>query len=266
MSVQYHLKIAPGDVAPYVLLPGDPGRVPVVASLWDQARAVATNREFVTYTGSYRGVPISCTSTGIGCPSTAIAMEELARVGATTFLRIGTCGTFQDSVAPGDVAIFDSAARYDGASRLYAPLAFPAVADHAVVSAAIRAGRELEMPFHVGTTRTADSFYAMHPRPGSSFGGYWQSSWREHFEDLKRMNVVAAEMEASVIFVLARVWGLRAGGIAVVLDNVLKVSGAEGRFDPEAQFVHGGDEIERLARMGCETLRHLAEADGVAAQ
>jgi uridine phosphorylase len=101
----------------------------------------------------------------------------------------------------------------------------------------------------------------MHPRPGSSFGGYWQSSWREHFEDLKRMNVVAAEMEASVIFVLARVWGLRAGGIAVVLDNVLGVSGEEGRFDPETQFVHGGDEIERLARMGCETLRLLAEAD-----
>ena len=261
MSLQYHLKVAPGDVAPYVLLPGDPGRVPVVASLWDDAREVASNREYVTYTGTYGGVPVSCTSTGIGCPSTAIAMEELARVGATTFLRIGTCGTFQDRVSPGDIAIFDSAARYDGASRLYAPLSFPAVADHAVVSAAIRAGRELGLPFHVGTTRTADSFYAMHPRPGSSFGGYWQSSWREHFEDLKRMNVVAAEMEASVIFVLARVWGLRAGGIAVVLDNVLGVSGEEGRFDPETQFVHGGDEIERLARMGCETLRLLAEAD-----
>ena len=261
MSLQYHLKVAPGDVAPYVLLPGDPGRVPVVASLWDDAREVASNREYVTYTGTYGGVPVSCTSTGIGCPSTAIAMEELARVGATTFLRIGTCGTFQDRVSPGDIAIFDSAARYDGASRLYAPLPFPAVADHAVVSAAIRAGRELGLPFHVGTTRTADSFYAMHPRPGSSFGGYWQSSWREHFEDLERMNVIAAEMEASVIFVLARVWGLRAGGISVVLDNVLRVSGEEGLFDPETQFVHGGDEIERLARMGCETLRLLAEAD-----
>jgi uridine phosphorylase len=135
------------------------------------------------------------------------------------------------------------------------------VADHAVVEAAIRAGRELGLPFHVGTTRTADTFYAMHPRAGSSFGGYWQSWWREHFEDLRRMDVVAAEMEASVIFVLARIWGLRAGGIAVVLDNVLKVAGDEGRFDPETQFVHGGDEIDRLARMGCETLRLLAEAD-----
>jgi uridine phosphorylase len=261
VSLQYHLKVAPGDVAPSVLLPGDPGRVPVVASLWDEAREVASNREYVTYTGTYRGVPVSCTSTGIGCPSTAIAMEELARVGATTFLRIGTCGTFQDHVRPGDIAVFDSAARFDGTSRLYAPLGFPAVADHAVVEAALRAGRELGLTHHVGTTRTADSFYAMHPRPGSSFGGYWQSSWREHFEDLRRLNVLAAEMEASVIFVLARIWGLRAGGIAVVLDNVLRVSGEEGRFDPETQFVHGGDEIDRLARMGCETLRILAETD-----
>jgi uridine phosphorylase len=188
-------------------------------------------------------------------------MEELARVGATTFVRIGTCGTFQDRVRNGDMAIFDSAARYDGASRLYAPIEFPAVASHEVVSAAIEAGRELGYPYHVGTTRSSDSFYAMHGRPGSSFNDYWQSSWREHFEDLKRLNIVAAEMEASVIFVLARIWGLRAGGIAVVVDNVLKVSGEAGEFDPEEQFAHGGDEIERLARMGSEIIRILSERD-----
>ncbi|MGA9160975.1 MAG: nucleoside phosphorylase [Actinomycetota bacterium] len=261
MSLQYHLKLAPGDVAPYVLLPGDPGRVPLVASLWDESHEVASNREYVTFTGTYQGVPISCTSTGIGCPSTAIAMEELARVGATTFVRIGTCGTFQDHVHTGDMAIFDSAARYDGASRLYAPLEFPAVASHEIVDAAISAGEGLGYPFHVGTTRSADTFYAMHPRPGSSFDGYWQSSWRDHFEDLKRMNVIAAEMEASVIFVLARIWGLRAGGVAVVLDNVLRVSGDSGEFDPQEQFDHGGDEIERLARMGSEIVRIVAERD-----
>lgn len=88
--MQYHTKLSPGDVAPYVLLPGDPKRVPVVASYWDEAHLVADNREHVTYTGVYKGMPISCTSTGMGCPSTAIAMEELARVGAKTFLRIGT--------------------------------------------------------------------------------------------------------------------------------------------------------------------------------
>ena len=97
MSAQYHVKLAPGDVAPYVLLPGDPGRVPVVASYWDEAREVARNREYVTYTGIYRGRLFICTSTGeFGAPSTAIALEELARVGATTFVRIGTC-----RIAPG---------------------------------------------------------------------------------------------------------------------------------------------------------------------
>jgi len=261
MALQYHVRLDDGDVAPIVLLPGDPGRVEVVARLWDEARHVATNREYVSWTGTYRGTPISCVSTGIGAPSTSIAMEELARIGATTFIRIGTCGTFLDHVAVGDMAIFDSAMRLDGASRSYAPIEFPAVAHHDVVTACIRAGDQLGYRYHVGTTRSADTFYARHPRPGSSFGGYWQADWREHFEDLKRMNVVAAEMEASVIFVLARVWGLRAGGISVVLDNVLHVSGESGEFDPEGQIEHGPDHVERLARMGCETARILAETD-----
>ncbi len=261
MALQYHLQVGSGDVAPYVLLPGDPGRVEVIASMWNEAHHVATNREYVTFTGTYRGAPISCTSTGIGAPSTAIAMEELARCGATTFFRVGTCGTFLDHVANGDMAIFDSAVRLDGASHGYAPPEYPAVASHDVVAAAVKAAETLEMPFHVGTTRSADTFYARHPRPGSSFNDFWQGWWRDHFEDLKRLNVVGAEMEASLIFVLARIWGLRAGGVAVVLDNVLGVSGDAGEFDPADQFDHGTDHVERLARLGSETIRILYEAD-----
>ena len=101
MALQYHTKLNTGDVAPYVLLPGDPKRVQVVASYWDEAHQVADNREHVTYTGTYKGMPISCTSTGMGCPSTAIAMEELARTGARTFLRIGTCWIRTNSSRPG---------------------------------------------------------------------------------------------------------------------------------------------------------------------
>jgi uridine phosphorylase len=261
MALQYHLQIESGDVAPYVLLPGDPGRVETIASLWDEAHRVATNREYVTYTGQYKGVPISCTSTGIGAPSTAIAMEELARCGVTTFFRVGTCGTFLDHISNGDMVIFDSAVRLDGASHGYAPPEYPAVASHDVVAAAVAAATRLEMPFHVGTTRSADTFYARHPRPGSSFGDFWQSWWRDHFEDLRRLNVAAAEMEASLIFVLARIWGLRSGGVSVVVDNVLRVSGESGEFDPEEQFEHGGDQIERLARLGCETIAELHAAD-----
>lgn len=261
MLEQYHLKIKKGDVAPYVLLPGDPGRVKKVASFWDEAKLVADNREYVTYTGTYKGVPISCTSTGIGCPSASIAMEELARCGATTFIRIGTCGTFQDNIENGDMAVFDSAVRLDGASHLYAPAEFPAVASHDVVEACIKAVEDLKIPYHVGTTRSADTFYARHAKPGSSFNNYWQSNWANHFKDLQRLNVVAAEMEASLIFVLARVWGLRAGGISVVLDNVLEVAGESGQFDPQKDVDHSEDHIDKLAISGCEAVKFLYEQD-----
>lgn len=261
MSVQFHLKTKEGDVAPYVLLPGDPGRVEVVASYWDEAHKVVSNREYVTYTGTYKGAPISCTSTGIGAPSTSIAMEELARCGATTFIRIGTCGTFQSHIKNGDVVVFDSAMRLDGASHLYAPPEFPAVASHDVVSACIEAMKELGFAYHVGTTRSADTFYARHAKPGSSFNGYWQSSWAHHFDDLRRLNIAGAEMEASLIFVLARVWGLRAGGISVVLDNVCEVAGEDGDFQPEKDIDHAADHIKNLCIGGCEAVKAMFEMD-----
>ncbi|HET9249311.1 MAG TPA: nucleoside phosphorylase [Actinomycetota bacterium] len=259
MSRQYHLKLAAGDVAPSVLLPGDPGRVPIVASFWDEAREVARNREYLTYTGTYRGTPISCTSTGIGAPSTAIALEELARVGATTFVRIGTCGSLQERVHVGDVAIFDSAVRSDGTSALYAPLELPAAADHDVVVAAVEAARGLGLPHHVGTTWTTDVFYT--PQEGVAFGGYHQSWARELNEDARRRNVLAVEMESSVLMVLTRIWGLRGGAMAVVSDDVFAMTEAGEAFDAEATFDVGAAQMERLARMGSETIRRLAQSD-----
>ena len=263
MSLQYHVRLAPGDVAPAVLLPGDPGRVEVVASLWDEARHVASNREYVTFTGTYRGVPISCTSTGIGSPSTAIALEELARAGATTFVRIGTCGSLQQRVRVGDVAILDSAIRADGTSTLYAPVEFPAVAHHEVVDAAIEAASGLGVPHHVGTTFSTDLFYV--PETGSAFGGYEQSAWRERYADVARTNALAAEMEAGVLMVLSRIWGLRGGAIALVAD-VAEERDESGAFDPQATFDVNDEPIERLARVGCETTRILAERDRRAAE
>jgi uridine phosphorylase len=259
MSLQYHIKCREGDLAPYVLLPGDPGRVQIVAAGWDEARKVAQNREYTTYTGSYRGVPISCTSTGIGCPSTAIALEELARVGARVFIRIGTCGTYLDHVRNGDLAIFDAAMRYDGTSHLYAPPEFPAVASLDVTQALIDAAQALGAQHHVGITRSADSFYARHPRPGSSFNDFWQSDWAGYMMDLKRLGVLGAEMEASIIFVLARVWGLRAGACAVVVDNVLEVVEDSGSFDPQAGFAHDREPIEIMGQVASEAVRRLHE-------
>ena len=257
MALQYHTKLDVGDIAPYVLLPGDPKRVATVASYWDEAHLVADNREHVTYTGTYKGMPISCTSTGMGCPSTSIALEELAQVGATTFLRIGTCGTFQDFINVGDIIVFDSACRYDGASKAYAPIEYPAAAHYQMINACVAACEDLGYAHHVGATRTADTFFAGHPRPGSSFNNYWHSSWEHYFEDLKRMNVYGAEMEASIIMILSRLWGLRAGGIAVTLDNMLTVSGEDGNFDPETQLDHSQDAIEKLSKAGCEALYQI---------
>ena len=261
MGLQYHLKCREGDVAPYALLPGDPGRVPIVAAHWDEAHLVSQNREYVTYTGVYKGVPITCTSTGIGCPSTAIAIEELARLGTRVFIRIGTCGTFQDYAQSGDLAIFDAAMRYDGTSRLYAPLEFPAVASLDVTQELIQAARAAGARYHVGITRSADSFYARHARPGSSFNDFWQSDWAQHFADLQRLGVLGAEMESSVIFVLARVWGLRAGAVAVVVDNVMKMAGETGQFDPEAGFAHNREPIDLMADVASEAVRLLHERE-----
>jgi uridine phosphorylase len=188
-------------------------------------------------------------------------MEELARCGATTFIRVGTCGTLLDHVDDGDMAIFDSAMRLDGASHGYAPAEFPAVAGHEIINASVAAAVGLGLKYHVGTTRSADTFYARHPCPGPSFDGFWQSDWQHHFEDLKRLNVLGAEMEASLIFVLVHIWGLRAGAISVVLDNVLRVSGESGEFDPGSQIDHNQEYIDQLARLGNDTVRLLFEAD-----
>jgi uridine phosphorylase len=253
--------LKPGDLAPTVLLPGDPGRVPIIAEYWDEAHKCLEHREYVIYTGTYKGVPISCASTGMGCPSTAILMERLARCDVTTFLRVGTCGGLQRDIKTGDIVVCDSAARYDGTSVHYAPLEFPAAAHYEVINACIETCQNSGHPFHVGTTRTADTFFARHPKPGASFNNYWQSSWAHFFEDLSRMNIAAAEMEASIVFVLARLWGLRAGAIAVVVDNMLDVCFKEEDFDPDEDLDHSPEHIENLSRIGCEIVYNLHQND-----
>lgn len=261
MPVQYHIHAQEGDVAPYVPLPGDPGRVETIASYWDSAKKIASNREYTTYTGVYKGMPISCTSTGIGAPSTAIALEELARIGATTFLRVGTCGTYQDEIENGDIIIFDSAVRFDGTSVLYAPIEYPAVANYEVLNACIAAAEKLNIPYHVGATRSGDTFYARQGKPGSSFNNFWQSNWEHFQEDMKRLNVKGSEMETGIVFVLPKLWGLRAGSMAVVVDNTFRVTDESGQFDAEATLDHSAGNIQRLAQLGSESLYTLYQSD-----
>ena len=158
-EMQYHVHLKRGDVGRYVLLPGDPGRVPLIASFFDNAKEVAFNREYRTWTGTVAGIKVSCCSTGIGCPSTAIAVEELIKCGADTFIRIGTCGALQREVKLGDLCITTGAVREEGTTRQYVPLSYPAVADLDVTLALRQAAKNLKLPAHTGIGHCKDAFF-----------------------------------------------------------------------------------------------------------
>lgn len=259
-SKQYHIGVSANEVAKYVLLPGDPGRVSFIASFWDKAEKVGQNREYTIYTGKVGGVPVSCCSTGIGGPAVAIAIEELARCGADTFIRVGTAGGFQPFVKVGDVAISDAAVRLEGTSRTYVRYEYPAIASYDVTLALIESAVRSKYPYVVGITRSGDAFYSQRPI-SNSFKGYWQSEMENVVQDLASANVVSGEMEASVIFTLARLFGLRSGAVCAVLDNVIKVVKKGAAFDPMKDFEHKPEYIERAAQTANGAVKILAKWD-----
>jgi len=257
-SLQYHIKCRKGDVARYVLLPGDPARVKVIASLWDESHKVAENRQYVTYTGKVSDVDISTTSTGIGSPSAAIAVEELARCGADTFIRVGTCGGYQKNQKIGDVAIATGAVRWEGTTRQYVPIEYPALSAPEVVMALVEAAEQLGFDYHVGISKSSDGLYA-----GMAFRGY-QQSWMKNIEaDFAMSNVVSAEMEASAIFTLASLFRLRAGSVCSIIDLVIAdeaqkpghVPSVEEAFQPKPEF------ILKSCRCAVEAVKILSKWD-----
>ena len=213
-EIQYHIRCRPGDVAPYVLLPGDPGRVPKIAGYMDEARLVAENREFVTYTGEYRGVSVSATSTGIGGPSTAIAVEELIRVGARVLIRVGTSGSMQPYVKPGDLGIALGAVRDEGTSRQYVPVEYPALADYRVVAALVEAAKRLGVRYHIGIFHTKDAFYSEVEPEKQPVYELWMERWRAW----TRSRVILSEMEAATLFVVASLRGAMAGAVCAAIE------------------------------------------------
>ena len=158
----YHIQVAPGEVGEIVILPGDPKRCAKIAKYFDDPVLIADNREYITYTGTVAGKKVSVTSTGIGGPSAAIALEELVRCGAHTFIRVGTCGGMQTNVKSGDVIVATAAVRMDGTSREYAPIEYPAAADFEVTTVLVRAAKTLDVPYHVGVVQCKDAFYGQH--------------------------------------------------------------------------------------------------------
>ncbi|WP_331232865.1 nucleoside phosphorylase [Natronorarus salvus] len=216
-ELQYHIEVGSEDVAPSVLLPGNPERVEKVVDLWDSWDEKAYHREYRTATGRYRKTPISVTSTGIGSPSAAIAVEELARVGTETFIRVGSCGAIQEGMAVGDLVITTGAVRQEGTSAEYVREDYPATADYEVVCALVAAAEELGYDYHTGLTMSADSFYAGQGRPG--FEGFRAAGSEALIDALQEANVKNVEMEASSILTLANVYGLRAGAVCTVYAN-----------------------------------------------
>ncbi|MGI8847605.1 MAG: nucleoside phosphorylase [Candidatus Dormibacteria bacterium] len=224
---QYHVQLDEGEIGGYVLLPGDPGRCELIASRLDGGRHVRSNREYTTWTGSLDGVAVSVTSTGIGGPSTAIAAEELIRLGAHTLVRVGTCGAMDPDLRFGDLVIAQAAVRNEGTSPQYAPLAFPAVADLDVVAALRDAARDNGRAHRIGVVVSSDAFYPEVDPPCSPV----ESELRARWDAWVRLRCLAAEMECSALFTIAALRGTRAGAILAVVNEA--AGGAEAM--PEAR-------------------------------
>ncbi len=206
---QYHVQLQRGDVGKYVLLPGDPGRCEPISRLFDNPQLVASNREYVTYTGTLDGVKVSVTSTGIGCPSAAIALEELVRVGADTFIRVGTSGAIQKDIKSGELAIITGAIRDEGTSLHYMPVEFPAIADIDLVLALQRAAKKTGATTRTGITQSKDSFYGQHEPERMGVAQNLLNRWRAW----EIGGALCSEMEASALFVIASMLRVRAGGV-----------------------------------------------------
>jgi uridine phosphorylase len=245
----HHVALRPGDVGRYVLLPGDPGRVERIAARFDNPRHVATEREYVTWAGELDGVPVACTSTGIGCPSTAIAVEELVGAGADTFIRVGTSGAMQPHIRTGDIGVITGGIRDEGTSRHYLPIEFPAVADIDVTLALREGARDVGHPFHLGVAQSKDSFYGQHEPTRMPVGPSLARRW----EAWTAGGAICSEMEAAALFIVAATLRARAGGVMLIFQNL-------DHLPPtEAEALLG--DVERVIDVAIAGLRRLIAAD-----
>ncbi|PSN96595.1 hypothetical protein B9Q06_00095 [Candidatus Marsarchaeota G2 archaeon ECH_B_2] len=204
--LQPHLMVGKGDVAEHVLIPGDPKRVELMATHLSNPVKVSENRQFVTVSGYYKGLPVSIVSSGIGVPAMLITVEELLRVGAKVLIRVGTTGGLQPDVKVGDLVVATASVRTDGGTQMYAPLGYPAVASRDVVEALSSYCAKSGLRFHEGVVWTSEAYYA------------------ETIDVAKRwhdLNVVSVEMEASGLFVLSSIKGVKAGAILVCDGNLI---------------------------------------------
>ena len=248
-ELQFHIKCKKGDVGRYVILPGDPGRCEAIAKLFDDYHHVVYNREFNIFTGTLDGETVSVCSTGIGAPSSAIAMEELHNIGADTFIRSGTCGGIAIDVQADDIVIATGAIRYEHTSVEYAPIEYPAVADFEITSCLKEASEKLGYTTHLGIVQCKDSFYGQHNPEKSPVSYELLNKW----ESWKRLGVKASEMESSAMFVLADALGCRCGScFHVVWNQEREAAGLDQIKNPDTS---------KSVKLSVEALRLLIEKD-----
>ena len=248
-ELQFHLQCRPGQVGRYCILPGDPGRCADIAKYFDDPVHIQTNREYVTYTGTLLGEPVSVVSTGIGGPSAAIAMEELCNLGADTFIRVGTCGGIKLEVRSDDVVIATGAVRMEGTSREYAPIEFPAVPDYQVLTALTQAAQALGKPWKAGVVQCKDSFYGQHSPDRMPVFYDLEQKW----EAWKRLGVLASEMESAALFTVAAARGVRCGSVFHVIWNQEREK--EGLDQMESH------DTSAAIQVGVEALKLLIQRD-----
>jgi uridine phosphorylase len=248
---KYHVGLGRGDVGDYVLVPGDPGRTPMIAKYLDDAREVAFSREYRTFTGKLGSTLVSTMSTGMGGPSVAIGVEELSELGVHTLLRVGTCGAAQPEIKIGDLVIGLAAVRSEGTPNGYVPPEYPAVASLHLVNALIDAATAASVPFHVGVIRSVDALYSdlvpdSMPRP----------HLRDELEMWSRAGILCNDMESSTLFVVSRLRKLRAGTINLCVDEI--GAGEIHHLDPSY--------MDRMLKVAIDAMRRLIERDGVVAK
>ena len=241
MAKQPHLLVEPGDCHDVVLLPGDPDRVDRIASHCDESEVVAENREYKLTNATYEGTSLTICSTGIGCPSAAIAVEELANVGVETFIRVGTTGALQQGIEVGDVVVATGAAKDEGTTRRYERDTVPAVPDYGVLSALVESAEARDEPVHVGAIASDDAFYA----ETDDYVNAWESA-----------GLLSVEMEAAAIFTLARRKGLRAGALCTV-DGNLVAGTQKGETDAEELPEKASDNVARMIDIALDATASL---------
>ncbi|AQR97129.1 MULTISPECIES: uridine phosphorylase [Clostridium] len=246
---QYHINVGEGEVGKYVIMPGDPKRCEKIAAHFENPKLIADSREYVTYTGYLDGVKVSVTSTGIGGPSAAIALEELVNCGADTFVRIGTCGGMDINVKGGDVVVATGAIRAEGTSKEYAPIEFPAVANLEVINSLVDASKRLNKVYHAGVVQCKDSFYGQHSPETKPVSYDLLNKW----DAWLRCGCLASEMESAALFVVGSYLKVRVGSVFLVVANQERE-----KAGLENAQVH---DTEAAIEVAIEGIRNLIKAD-----